>query len=171
MNSIGSPKHISSSNICLLLLSDCVTRAIRIEETFSRWIHIQRHAAGKAKFAPIIILLATKEEIGHWRNQEEKCQRKHTDITPDGDDYIDVVPPDNSICTINNIADKQPANDGNGSYVPCSPVWWKGNEEENCCEKSDRRKFTVHGDDNTWEAEGGSMTGWKDIWGILRLRF
>lgn len=68
---------------------------------------MQRQAAGNAKLAPIIILLAKTIQV-YQRMKQGKLSQRRTDITPHRYDDIDVISPDDSIGAVNNVAYKQP---------------------------------------------------------------
>jgi hypothetical protein len=115
--------------------------AWRIEATRSRWMLIQRHAAGKAKFAPIINLVAV---IWLWSDDHEPTREERTDVTPDGKDDINVAGPDDRVNPKNNVYNEEPECHGDCSYIPGSIVPGQWKDKESGGYESDGRKFTMH---------------------------
>lgn len=85
MYTMGTPKHNARSINMRLRLSSYVIRAIRTDATRSRCILRQKHAAGRAIFEPMSILVTVRPSQSHEDafSQDERgsTHRCHTTLT------------------------------------------------------------------------------------------
>lgn len=144
MNKLGSPKHIATSNHRLRTFSSGVLRALRTEASRSKWIEMQRHAEGRATPTPIIILVAIDMRRSEILRQSQK-RNKLTDITPHRNDNVEAPAPYQRVYAIDYVADKKPADKGEGCNFPRIPVPRKGNNEKQGAGERDRGEFRMEG--------------------------
>ena len=85
------------------------------------------HAAGRAMFAPMSILVARGGSAWFVTSTNEQTL---TDITPDDSDLCNGMAPDDRINGVYDIDGEQPDDHGQGGDVSSAPVPWRRDEDE-----------------------------------------
>lgn len=103
---------------------------------------MQRHAAGKAKFAPTISFVAKEycqfsAEI--WNRETQ------TNVTPNWGHNVNIIDPDECIDRVYQVRGKQPADYSESCDVSCAPMPRQREEERQGGQHSNGSKLRMHG--------------------------